>query len=118
VGAIRDAIRSGSVSKVGGLLIRSRLGALRQQLDPETVGGAYLLGLRGLVVVCHRASSRRAVANAIALAGRGVDQDVTGEMALALEAGGVLRGSDAEDAPAAAGSGSSSVSADSVRSGR
>ena len=47
VDAIRAAIRSGTLSKVGGLLIRGRLGELRARLDPETVAGAYLLGLRG-----------------------------------------------------------------------
>ena len=77
VGAIRDAIRSGTTSKLGGLLIRSRLGELRERLDPESVGGAYLLGLRGLAIVCHGSSSRRAIASAIALAERGVEEQVT-----------------------------------------
>ena len=71
VEAIRAAIRSGTISKVGGLLIRGRLGELRDRLDPETVAGAYLLGLRGPVVVCHGSSTRHAIANAIALASRG-----------------------------------------------
>jgi glycerol-3-phosphate acyltransferase PlsX len=102
VGAIRDTIRAGTVSKLGGLLIRSRVARLRSELDPETVAGAYLLGLRGLVVVCHGASSRQAVANAIALAERGADQDVTGRLAVALEAAGVLRGSSDGSSPAGA----------------
>ncbi|MEO6712633.1 MAG: hypothetical protein ABIM89_04295, partial [Mycobacteriales bacterium] len=42
VGAIRDAIRSGTASRLGGLMIRSRFGELRERLDPESVGGAYL----------------------------------------------------------------------------
>jgi glycerol-3-phosphate acyltransferase PlsX len=91
VGAIRDAIRSGTVSKLGGLMIRSRLGELRRRLDPETVGGAYLLGLRGLAVVCHGSSSGRAVASAIALAQRGVETDVVGKTRAALEDAGVAR---------------------------
>jgi phosphate acyltransferase len=91
VDAIRSAIRSGTISKLGGLMIRGRLGELRARLDPETVAGAYLLGLRGLVVVCHGSSSRRAVANAIALAGRAVDEDVVGRTGVALQAAGVVR---------------------------
>ena len=91
VDAIRTAIRSGSVSKVGGLLIRGRFGELRARLDPETVAGAYLLGLRGPLVVCHGSSSRRAIANAIALAARAVEQDVVGRTGAALEAAGVVR---------------------------
>jgi glycerol-3-phosphate acyltransferase PlsX len=93
VSAIRDAIRAGTMSKLGGLLIRSRLGDLRRRLDPETVGGAYLLGLRGLAIVCHGASSRRAVASAIGLADRGVAEDVVGKTRTALEEAGVSRGS-------------------------
>jgi glycerol-3-phosphate acyltransferase PlsX len=73
------------------LLIRGRLGELRERLDPETVAGAYLLGLRGPVVVCHGSSTRRAIANAIALAGRAVDEDVIGRTGAALEAAGVGR---------------------------
>ena len=91
VDAIRTAIRAGAVSKVGGLLIRGRLGGLRASLDPETVAGAYLLGLRGLVVVCHGASTRRAIANAVALADRAATEDVVGRTGAALEAAGAVR---------------------------
>jgi len=91
VDAIRAAIRAGTLSKLGGLMVRSRLGELRARLDPETVAGAYLLGLRGLVVVCHGSSSRRAIANAVTLAGRAVDQDVVGRTASGLESAGVVR---------------------------
>ncbi|MGH2978277.1 MAG: phosphate acyltransferase, partial [Solirubrobacterales bacterium] len=91
VDAIRSAIRSGTVSKLGGLLIRGRLGELRARLDPETVAGAYLLGLRGPVVVCHGSSTRRAIANAIALANRAVEEDIVGRTGAALETAGVVR---------------------------
>ena len=92
VGAIRDAIRAGTTSKLGGLLIRSRLGELRERLDPESVGGAYLLGLRGAWRSCATAPpSRRAIASAIALAERGVEEQVTERTGAALEAAGVAR---------------------------
>jgi glycerol-3-phosphate acyltransferase PlsX len=100
--AIRSAIESGALSRVGGLLIRSRVARLRAELDPENVGGAYLLGLRGLIVVAHGSSSSRAIASAIALAERGIEQDVTGRLAAALAAAGVLRGGEADAAPASA----------------
>jgi glycerol-3-phosphate acyltransferase PlsX len=92
VGAIREAIRSGTISKLGGLLVKRRLGALRKTLSPEAVGGAYLLGLRGLVVVCHGSSSARAIANAIALAERGAEEGVVAKITAALTAAGVTRG--------------------------
>ena len=109
VGAIRDAIRSGTTSKLGGLLIRARLGELRERLDPEAVGGAYLLGLRKLAVVCHGASSSRAISSAIALASRGVEEGVVSRTAAALEAAGVAR------ADRSAGQDPASVPADTFR---
>jgi glycerol-3-phosphate acyltransferase PlsX len=118
VGAIRAAIRSGAISTVGGLLVRRRLGRLRETLSPEAVGGAHLLGLRGLVVVCHGSSSSRTIASAIELAARGADEGLVARTAASLEAAGVLRGGSAEQAEGAAGetakAASSSVTADSV----
>ena len=44
--AIRERIRSGLVSSLGGLLIKRNVERLREEIDPEAVGGAILLGLR------------------------------------------------------------------------
>jgi glycerol-3-phosphate acyltransferase PlsX len=73
LGSMRDAITASWRGKLGGLLIRPAARELRRRLDPDTYGGAYLLGLRGLVVIAHGNSSRTAIANAIRLAARGVD---------------------------------------------
>jgi phosphate acyltransferase len=73
---LRDEIRSTARGKLGGLLIRPAARRLRTRLDPDTYGGAYLLGLRGLSVVAHGNSSSRAIANAIRLAARGVEHRV------------------------------------------
>jgi glycerol-3-phosphate acyltransferase PlsX len=106
VNAIRDAARSGVASGLGGLLMRGSLSKLRERLDPESVGGAYLLGLRGLVVICHGRSTRRAIANAIALAERGVAEDVVAKTAEALARSGALRGGGADsEAPGVSASG-------------
>ena len=70
---LRDEIRSSTRGKIGGLLIRPAARRMRERLDPDTYGGAYLLGLRGLAVIAHGNSSRTAIANAIRLAARGVE---------------------------------------------
>jgi glycerol-3-phosphate acyltransferase PlsX len=82
--AFREEITSTTRGKLGGLLIRPAARRLRNRLDPDTYGGAYLLGLRGLAVIAHGNSSSRAVANAIRLAARGVDHDVVGRLAQRL----------------------------------
>lgn len=81
LGALRDEVSSSLRGKLGGVLIRPAARVVRSRLDPETYGGAYLLGLRGLVVIGHGSSSRRAFANAIRLAARGVEHDVAGRLA-------------------------------------
>ena len=81
---LRDEITATTLGKVGGLLIRPASRRLRRRLDPETYGGAYLLGLRGLAVIAHGNSSHTAIANAIRLAARGVEHDVTGRLAARL----------------------------------
>ena len=82
--ALRAEITATPRGKLGGLLIRPAARRLRTRLDPDTYGGAYLLGLRGLAVIAHGNSSRVAIANAIRLAARGVDHDVVGRLAARL----------------------------------
>jgi glycerol-3-phosphate acyltransferase PlsX len=82
--ALREEITASRRGKVGGLLIRPAARGMRTRLDPDTYGGAYLLGLRGLAVIAHGNSPRRAIANAIRLAARGVEHDVVGRLAQRL----------------------------------
>jgi glycerol-3-phosphate acyltransferase PlsX len=78
---MREEIGQTALGRLGGLLIRPAARRLRKRLDPETYGGAYLLGLRGLAVIAHGNSSRVAVANAIRLAARGVEHGVVERLA-------------------------------------
>src|SRR5437764_10018974 len=82
--SLREEITASTTGTLGGLLIRPAARRLRKRLDPDTYGGAYLLGLRGLVVIAHGNSSAPAIANAIRLAARGVDHDVVGRLAARL----------------------------------
>jgi phosphate acyltransferase len=82
--AFRAEVTATATGRLGGLLIRPAARRLRNRLDPDTYGGAYLLGLRGLAVIAHGNSSRRAIANAIRLAARGVENDVVGRVAQRL----------------------------------
>jgi glycerol-3-phosphate acyltransferase PlsX len=81
---LREEIEATPRGKLGGLLIRPAARRLRSRLDPDTYGGAYLLGVRGLVVIAHGNSSSTAIANAIRLASRGVEHDVVGRLAARL----------------------------------
>ena len=104
LGAVREAALSSPRAKAGGLLLRPALRGLRDQIDPEGAGGAYLLGLRRLGVVPHGRFTRRGFSQAILLAARGVSGDLAGRTHASLEAAGALRG-----APAGVGAPSGSA---------
>jgi phosphate acyltransferase len=90
VEGIRDEAESTVRGKLGGFLLRPGLRGLRARLDPDTYGGAYLLGLNGLVVIAHGRSSSRAIANAVRLAARGVEHRLVERLGERLARDGVL----------------------------
>jgi glycerol-3-phosphate acyltransferase PlsX len=89
--AIRDAAMSTSRARLGGWLLRPAIQRLRDEIDPEGPGGAYMLGLRQLGVVAHGRFTRRGFARAIEVAARGVEEDVISATRAALQAAGALR---------------------------
>jgi glycerol-3-phosphate acyltransferase PlsX len=91
LGYIREAATGSTRGKLGGLLLRHDLRRLRAEIDPETPGGAYLLGLRKLGVVPHGRFTRVGFSQAILLAARGVHNDVIGRTHVALDEAGALK---------------------------
>jgi glycerol-3-phosphate acyltransferase PlsX len=57
---------------------------LRRKLDYEEYGGAPMLGINGVGIVCHGGSTARAIKNAIKLAARYVSNRVLEKMVLQL----------------------------------
>jgi glycerol-3-phosphate acyltransferase PlsX len=98
--AIRDLAMTSMRAKLGGLLLAPAVRRLRAEIDPETPGGAYMLGLRQLGVVAHGRFTRRGFARAIEVAARGVQEDVVGRTRAALEAAGALHHRGEADAAA------------------
>jgi glycerol-3-phosphate acyltransferase PlsX len=89
--AIREAAMSSWRGRIGGLLLSPAVRRLRDQIDPEAQGGAYMLGLRQIGVVAHGRFTRRGFARAIEVAARGVQEDVIGRTRSALREAGALR---------------------------
>ena len=81
----RRAVDSSWLAKLGGLLMLPALRRTRDFIDIERRGGALLLGVDGVVVICHGRTSPRAVHSAIALAERQVDSGLTASVASAIE---------------------------------
>jgi glycerol-3-phosphate acyltransferase PlsX len=51
--------------KFGAMLLKPAFASLKRKTDPESIGGAPLLGVNGLVFIGHGSSSRHAVYNAL-----------------------------------------------------
>ena len=67
VGALLDVFSSSPEAKEGASLLAPSLLPLYETLDPESVGGAILLGIKGVSMVSHGSSGPKAIFNAISL---------------------------------------------------
>ncbi len=74
--------KSASDALIGSLL------PLAAELDPETYGGAVLLGVDGVCVISHGSSSAKAIANAIGVADRAVADRLVEQLAAAVSPAG------------------------------
>ena len=59
---------------------------LNEQLDPETYGGAMLLGVDGVCIISHGSSSAKAIVNAVRVAREMVDGRLVDHLAAAVAA--------------------------------
>ena len=91
----RETLTRSVLGWIGYLLMRRLFTELARRTDYREVGGSPLLGLNGVVIVCHGSSQARTIAGGIAMAARCVEAGLI--RALAEQWGG---GSEA--APAAA----------------
>lgn len=81
LGQIKDAMTATPVRKAAAAVLAPSMRALKAQLDPDTYGGAPLLGVDGVCIIGHGSSNQTAVANAIGVAARAVRGDLTGRVA-------------------------------------
>lgn len=71
------------------LLQRPEMDTVLKVLDYSTYGGAPLLGVRGVVIICHGSSPPRAVRNAIRVAVQAVRSHLSDDIAAEFAPGGV-----------------------------
>ena len=75
---IRDAITTGTRNKIGALLIKDGLKALKEKMDYEKTGGAPLLGVNGVVIKAHGNATAAAFEAAIEQAANAVRGGLVG----------------------------------------
>ena len=83
---IRRAFRAGPLAKLCGLAAWPVLKKLRAEMDHRKYNGAFLLGLRGVVVKSHGNADDEAFAAAIQFAAQTGRENVVGAIAEALQA--------------------------------
>ena len=83
---IKKAVMNGNIlTKIGGLLLKPALSAVKEALDPSDVGAAPLLGVNGLVFIGHGSSDANAIKNAIRVAKEAVEAGVLDSIREAIE---------------------------------
>ncbi|MBI4356214.1 MAG: phosphate acyltransferase PlsX [Candidatus Omnitrophica bacterium] len=68
------------LTKLGARLARPAFAALRKEIDYAEYGGAPLLGIEGVCIICHGASSSKAIKNAVAVAAEFVQHGLNDEI--------------------------------------
>ena len=74
---LRRAFTSSARSKLGFFISRPAMHLLRVHLDPNNHNGAVFLGLNGIVVKSHGGADAQGFANAIGVAAKLVEDDIT-----------------------------------------
>ncbi|MDR3363065.1 MAG: phosphate acyltransferase PlsX [Desulfovibrio sp.] len=77
----KKVFMSGILPALGGMLAKSAFKKFAHTVDYAEYGGAPLLGLRELVIVCHGRSDVRAISNAVKMSGFFVRKGVNARLA-------------------------------------
>ena len=85
--AIDDAFAATPAFAAAAETLRPALDPLYETLDPDTYGGAVLLGVDGVCIISHGSSNARAMVNAIRVAQEMVGADLVGSLRAAVAGG-------------------------------
>ncbi|MCX7016662.1 MAG: phosphate--acyl-ACP acyltransferase, partial [Candidatus Sumerlaeota bacterium] len=66
---IKSRLKKSWIASLAALAIMPTLRRFKAEVDPDEFGGAPLLGVKGICIICHGGAPPRAVMNAIRLAG-------------------------------------------------
>jgi glycerol-3-phosphate acyltransferase PlsX len=78
---LQESLAATLTRKIGYLLSRSAYKDFKKRVDYSEYGGAPLLGVKGVVIICHGRSNDNAIRNAIRVACESVTEDVNDRIA-------------------------------------
>jgi phosphate acyltransferase len=73
---VRRQVRVNLLAKIGALLLQPAFKDLKKNLDYAEYGGAPLLGINGISIICHGGSTPKAMKNAVGMARNMVERDI------------------------------------------
>ncbi len=81
---IRSEIERSLLARVGYLFMKPAFNKFKKRVDYSEYGGAPLLGIGGVCIICHGRSSPKAIKNAVRVAGDFCAKDVNGQISRGL----------------------------------
>lgn len=89
--SIRRKIKINPFAQVGALLMKPAFKDLKKNLDYSEYGGAPLLGINGVSIICHGGSSGKAIRNAVVMAKTMVTENVNNHIEQRVKTNGDLK---------------------------
>jgi glycerol-3-phosphate acyltransferase PlsX len=83
---IKQEFKKGPIRLLGCMLLSGGLKAVKSKLDPESYGGAPLLGVNGICIITHGGSSSRAIYNAIRVGAESIESRLNEKITTELKA--------------------------------
>jgi glycerol-3-phosphate acyltransferase PlsX len=84
---LKQSLRASITRKVGAYLARGAFNDFKKRVDYSEYGGAPLLGLNGICVICHGRSNAKAIRNAIRVAKEFAEGKINQRIATELDGG-------------------------------
>jgi glycerol-3-phosphate acyltransferase PlsX len=83
---MKEEFKRNWIRLLGCMFLRGALLSMKARLDPESYGGAPLLGVNGVCIITHGSSSKRGIYHAIRVAGESVHHHLNQEIATEIAA--------------------------------
>jgi glycerol-3-phosphate acyltransferase PlsX len=87
---LKESINESLVSRLAALALMPAFSRVKARMDYAEQGGAPLLGVNGVCIICHGGSNAKAIKNAIIGAGRYVDRGLPAAVGESIEEHGDL----------------------------
>ena len=83
---LQESLEATIAGKIGYVIAKAAFTDFKKRVDYSEYGGAALLGVRGMCIICHGRSNANAIKNAIRVAAEFAEHQINGEIEKALAA--------------------------------